>query len=93
MATMTFQENVPLAPYTTFRIGGAARFFVQVRNVAEIEEAIAFAENNKVDGKSLPIFILGGGSNVLVSDTGWSGLVIKMELKGLVEESAGDASS
>ena len=86
---MIIQENVSLAPFTTFRIGGAARFFVQARSVAEIEEAVAFAQ--RADGRGeLRIFILGGGSNVLVSDLGWDGLAIKMELKGIAEEDEKD---
>lgn len=87
---MKIQENVPLAPLTTFRIGGAARFFAQAQSVADIEEALALAESKKVDGKSLPIFVLGGGSNVLISDAGFDGLVIKNELRGLVEEEEAD---
>lgn len=83
---MTIQENVPLAPLTTFRIGGAARFFVEARSVADIEEAVAFAEGKNADGKILPVFVLGGGSNILVSDNGFDGLVIKNELRGLSEE-------
>jgi UDP-N-acetylmuramate dehydrogenase len=88
---MTVQENVLLAPFTTFRIGGAARFFTCVATLAELEKAVAFSEEKKVDGKSLPIFILGGGSNVLVSDEGWNGLVIKTEMRGIVEESEGQS--
>ena len=77
---MNIQENVPLAPFTTFRIGGVARFFVQVRSVADVEEAAAFAKGKKV-------FILGGGSNLLISDSGFDGLVIKNEIMGVDEES------
>jgi len=92
---MKIQENVLLAPYTTFRIGEAARFFVQAQSVVDIEEAVAFAERGgeqkSAEGKNLPIFILGGGSNVLISDAGWNGLVIKVELKGMTEESEGES--
>lgn len=84
---MKIQENVPLAPYTTFRIGGAARFFAQAQSVADIEEAITFAGW----GSEMKIFVLGGGSNVLISDSGFDGLVIKNELLGIVEEEVGDA--
>ena len=82
---MQIQENVLLAPFTTFRIGGAARFFVRARSVDEVERAALFAQE-----KNLPIFILGGGSNVLISDAGFDGLVIKNELLGIAEEDAGD---
>lgn len=83
---MKIQENVSLAPFTTFRIGGTARFFVEVQSVTDIEEVLAFAKEGSDEEKHLPIFILGGGSNILISDKGFDGLVIKNELKGIVEE-------
>jgi UDP-N-acetylmuramate dehydrogenase len=83
---MKIQENVPLAPLTTFRIGGAARFFVQAQNVTDVEEAAVSASE-----KNLQVFVLGGGSNILVSDTGWDGLVIKMEMRGIAEEPEGES--
>ena len=67
------QENVPLAPYTTYKLGGPARYFFIAKNNEEIKTAAAAAKD-----LDLPIFILGGGSNILVSDNGFSGLVIKM---------------
>ncbi len=70
---MLLQENVPLAPLTTFRLGGPARFFVEAKSVGEVQEAVAFARS-----KNLPLFILGGGSNLLVADSGWPGLVLKV---------------
>ncbi len=75
------QENIALAPYTTFRLGGKARFFVTVKNIDDISEAISFAKE-----KSLPVFILGGGSNVLVGDEGFAGVVIKIEVSGVEQE-------
>lgn len=75
---MQFEENISLASFTTFKIGGNARFFVRVKNEEELIEAISFAEN-----KRLPFFMLGGGSNLLVSDSGYSGLVIKNEIGGI----------
>lgn len=68
------QKNIPLAPLTTFKIGGMARFFTEVRNEAELLEALDYARKN-----SLEIFMLGGGSNVLFSDNGFDGLIIKMQ--------------
>lgn len=67
-----------LAPYTTFRIGGPARYFVEVGSIEELRNAANFSKEN-----NLRFFILGGGSNILVSDKGFNGLVIKMEIKGL----------
>lgn len=75
---MTIEENKSLKEYTTFRIGGSARFFCIVKSEKDLEEAVFFAKERKV-----PFFILGGGSNILISDEGFSGLVIKMEMKGL----------
>ncbi|MBI2062595.1 MAG: UDP-N-acetylmuramate dehydrogenase [Candidatus Yanofskybacteria bacterium] len=75
---MNIKKNVILAPYTTFRIGGPARYFCEVGSVDDLKDALQFSKEN-----NLPLFILGGGSNVLVSDKGFDGLVIKMEIKGL----------
>lgn len=71
---MIIQKNVPLKNYTTFRIGGPARYFCVVVNREELIEAVIFAKKEK-----LPFFILGGGSNLLVSDKGYKGLVIKIQ--------------
>lgn len=68
------RQNVPLAQFTTFRIGGAAKFFCEVKNEEEISEALNYAKENE-----LKIFILGGGSNLLISDDGFDGLVIRMQ--------------
>lgn len=67
------QENVALAPMTTFDIGGNARYFVEISGIVDLQEAIAFAKE-----KELKYFVLAGGSNVLFSDGGFDGLVIKM---------------
>jgi len=67
------QENVPLAPYTTFKVGGLARYFAEASTVEEIKELCSWARS-AVDGR---VFALGGGSNVLVSDSGFGGLVIR----------------
>ncbi len=75
---MLIQENVPLAPYTTLQVGGAARFFVEVTTISEVIEAASF-----VHGRGIPLFILGGGSNVVVSDAGWPGLVLKIAIRGI----------
>ncbi len=75
------QENVALAPFTTMRAGGDARFFVRVKNTDEVIEAVLWAGAHE-----LPIFILGGGSNTLVPDEGFRGIVIKFEIKGITYE-------
>src|SRR5262245_11540871 len=79
------QQNVPLAPLTTLRIGGPARFFAEARVEDEMLEAFSFAEQQR-----LPLFILGGGSNALVADEGFPGLVVHVALKGLSWRRQGD---
>ena len=77
---MLVQENVPLAPLTTFRIGGPARFLIEADSPEAVQEAVGFARS-----RNLPLFVLGGGSNLVVSDTGWPGVVLmlpSLELKG-----------
>ncbi len=69
---VNFLENISLSQYTTFKIGGEARYFATVGNIEELKEAVCFAKEKK-----LPIFILGGGSNVLISDAGLNSVVIK----------------
>lgn len=75
---MLLQENVLLAPLTTFRIGGPARFFVDATTLSDVPEAVRFAQ-----ARNLPLFVLGGGSNLVVSDTGWPGLVLKISITGI----------
>jgi UDP-N-acetylmuramate dehydrogenase len=65
-------QNVSLKDHTTFKIGGLARYFVITKNTEDLIKAIEFAQD-----KDLPYFILGGGSNLLVNDQGFDGVVIK----------------
>lgn len=81
---MTFQENVRLAPYTTFRVGGPARWFAEAASEEDLVEALEFARD-----RDLPVFVLGGGSNLLVSDHGFPGLVLHIVLKGIERSQAG----
>lgn len=78
---MKIQENIALAPLTTLGIGGPARWFAEAASEAEIAEACAWARAREV-----PLFVLGGGSNVLVSDTGFDGLVLHVALQGMALE-------
>jgi UDP-N-acetylmuramate dehydrogenase len=78
---LNIQENIPLAPLTTFRVGGPARYFIDAHSEHDVSEAVAFAFARK-----LPLFVLGGGSNLLVSDEGWPGLVLKVSLVGVEYE-------
>lgn len=70
-------ENEPLARYTTYRIGGPARYLLTPGEVEDVEKALQFAQD-----KNVPWLIIGLGSNVLFKDGGFSGLIIKMG-KGL----------
>lgn len=75
---MLIREQVPLAPLTTLGVGGPARYFVEANSEAEIIEAVGFAR-----ARQLPLFILGGGSNIVVADAGFPGLVLKIGIAGL----------
>ncbi len=79
---MIVQENIPLAPLTTLKVGGPARYFVEARTTGDVQEAIQFAHSQRV-----PLFVLGGGSNLVVSDAGWPGLVLKIAITGIEQES------
>ena len=72
---MKIQERISLKDFTTFRIGGPARFFVTVTTADDVTAAVAWAHE-----RSLPLFVLGGGSNILFSDNGFEGLVIHTAL-------------
>jgi UDP-N-acetylmuramate dehydrogenase len=78
---MEFREQVPLAPYTTFKIGGPARWFGEAASEADILEAVEFARE-----RGLPLFALGGGSNLLVADEGFPGVVLHIALKGIEQQ-------
>lgn len=78
--TISIQEQVLLAPYTTFRIGGPARYFCEVTSEAELLQAVQFARQH-----NLAVFVLGGGSNLLVSDNGFDGLVIHIAINNPLE--------
>lgn len=82
---MVLQENFPLAPLTTFRIGGPARFYIAAQTPADVHDAVAFARS-----RNLPLFVLGGGSNLLVSDAGWPGLVLKIAISGIEQRPGAD---
>src|ERR1700733_6341496 len=70
---MQFQEQTPLPRSTTFHIGGPARYFAEATSEEEILEAVHFAR-----ARELPLFVLGGGSNLLVADEGFPGLVVPL---------------
>ena len=81
---MQVLEQISLAPYTTFVIGGPARWFVEASTEDEVLEAVNFARQ-----RNAPLFVLGGGSNLLVSDTGFPGIVLRIALRGVEQQEAG----
>src|SRR5436305_1568241 len=85
---MTFQlrERVPLAPYTTLGLGGPARYFHECATEAELREALTWARERR-----LRVQIIGGGSNLVVADAGFPGLVLKVAIGGVaLRETAHD---
>lgn len=82
---MEIQENISLKPYTRMHTGGNARFFVSVESVEELTQALSWVRE-----RGLPSFVLGGGSNTLVSDDGFDGLVIHINLRGVEYINRGD---
>jgi UDP-N-acetylmuramate dehydrogenase len=75
---LAITEAEPLKPYTTFKIGGPARYFARAASMEEFRGVVEMA------GKlSLPLFVLGGGSNILVSDSGFEGMVVHPACRGV----------
>lgn len=71
-------ENELLSKHTTFRIGGPARLFIQVKDLIELEFTINEAKKNNI-----PFFVMGGGTNLIVDDKGFNGLVVKNNSNGI----------
>ena len=79
---MNIQENVALARLTTFKVGGPARYLIEATTNSEVAEGVEFAR-----AQGLPLFVLGGGSNLVISDAGWAGVVLKVAIGGMDERS------
>jgi len=77
-SSMIIRENVALAPLTTLGVGGPARFFAEAITPADVRHAVHFAGD-----RASPLFVLGGGSNLVISDAGWPGLVLRICITGL----------
>jgi UDP-N-acetylmuramate dehydrogenase len=75
---MHIARNVSLASHTTFALGGPARYFVSVHGEQELRDALAFARELR-----LPVCVLGGGSNLVVADRGFDGLVVHLRSRGV----------
>ncbi|PYP87578.1 MAG: UDP-N-acetylenolpyruvoylglucosamine reductase [Blastocatellia bacterium AA13] len=78
-------EHVTLAPFTTLGIGGPARYFAEATSTTDLLNGIEWARQ-----RDLPLFVLGGGSNVVVSDEGFRGLVLRVQLRGIETRADGD---
>lgn len=86
---ITIQENIALAPLTSFRVGGEAKFYVEVKDTEQLKESLRWAKE-----KGLDFFVLGGGTNLLVSDDGFSGLIIRMKMNEVkINETALEAQA
>lgn len=75
--TLVVKEQVPLYQYTTLKVGGVAKYFIEVNSMEDLEKAGQFAKQT-----ALPFLVIGGGSNLLVSNKGYDGVVIYNQLKG-----------
>lgn len=76
--SLQIKENIALAPLTTLKLGGPARYFAEITSIKELVEAADFAKKN-----SLQLFVLAGGSNLVISSKGLNGLVLEMGITGL----------
>jgi UDP-N-acetylmuramate dehydrogenase len=81
---MIVRENVLLAPFTTINVGGPARFFVEAGSIDDVAESLHFARSRQLD-----LFVLGGGSNLVIADRGWPGLVLKVAVVGIESSDTG----
>jgi UDP-N-acetylmuramate dehydrogenase len=81
---MSVKEHVSLAPLTTFHIGGHARFFIEAQSEKDVADAISLSREQE-----LPLYVLGGGSNVLVRDGDLEGVVLHVALQDTVFENDG----
>jgi UDP-N-acetylmuramate dehydrogenase len=84
---VTIQENIPLAPLTTLQVGGTARYFAELKREDDVGEAAHHA-----NASALPLFVLGGGSNLVVGDSGWPGIVLRIAIGGIATPNANDAA-
>jgi len=82
---LNIRDDVPLASLTTFDLGGAAKHLVEVTDEAQLIEALQYARE-----RSLAVAVLGGGSNLVVADAGFSGLIVRLAMRGVTSRTAND---
>jgi UDP-N-acetylmuramate dehydrogenase len=78
---MTPQSDVPLAAFCTMGVGGPARWFADARTESDVTDALVWARE-----RAVPVHVLGGGSNVIISDQGFAGLVLHVNIRGIERE-------
>ena len=74
----SLKTNTPLAPFTTLGIGGPAKYFAEIRSAGALAAGVEWARD-----RNLPLFVLGGGSNIVVADDGFPGLVLRVSIQGV----------
>ena len=75
---MNIRENVPISTLTTMRLGGAARYVIDIDKIEDLSQAYAFAKE-----KNLPVYVLGSGSNIIGRDGGFNGVILVCKLTGM----------
>ncbi|MES2967088.1 MAG: UDP-N-acetylmuramate dehydrogenase [Patescibacteria group bacterium] len=85
--SLTVLEHVSLADWVSLKTGGPAHYFIEVTTIEALQEAVAFSNE-----KQLPFYVLGGGTNMLVSDAGYEGVIIKMNISGRAYNKVNDTS-
>jgi UDP-N-acetylmuramate dehydrogenase len=78
LTQLKIENDVRLAPFTTLKIGGNARYFARADNEEQVAEAVRFSAD-----KGIELFVLGGGSNVLIADRGFEGLTLQIRIMGI----------
>lgn len=81
------QRDIPLAPLTTLGVGGRARWFVRAKTLTEAVAALEWSRNSRI-----PALVIGGGSNLVVADSGFEGVVLQMAIRGVEFKPAGPAT-
>lgn len=79
---MTIQKDVSLSQYSSYKIGGSATYFCEIHNEDELREALLFAKEHTLE----LLFLMGGGSNLIISDNGFNGLVIKIAMHDYTQD-------
>jgi UDP-N-acetylmuramate dehydrogenase len=85
---LRIEQNVPLGPLTTIGIGGPAKYFVRASTTDEIREVVAWAADQRE-----PLFVMAGGSNLLIADEGFDGVVMQVALRGITVQSEDPTSA